>query len=157
MALTKLSIDKATPRDDGKPLKLADGQGLALWVMPNGSKYWRLKYRWAGKEKSLALGVYPETSLKEARQKRDDARRLLASDIDPSEKRKADKRAIEYASLNSFKVIALEWHKVKSAEWSPRHAASVMKSLQTYLFPKLGSRPIEEIPPTHTLCRCPNR
>lgn len=145
MALTKLAVDNASPRDDGKPLKLADGQGLTLWVMPNGSKYWRLKYRWAGKEKSLALGVYPETSIKDARQKRDDARRLLANDIDPGEKRKSDKRARTLAEQNSFEAIALEWHKVKSAEWAPRHSEAVLKTLQRYLFPKLGPRPIAEI------------
>ena len=145
MALTKLEADKARPRTDDKPLKLADGLGLALWVMPNGSKYWRLKYRWMGKEKSLALGVYPGTSLKEAREKRDAARLLLSRGTDPGAKRKADKLAHRQAHQNNFEALAREWHKVKAAEWAPRHAQSVLTTLQTYLFPTLGNRPIAEI------------
>lgn len=145
MPLTKLEADKAIPRDDGKPLKLSDGYGLSLWVMANGAKYWRLKYRFDGKEKLLALGVYPETTLKDARQKRDEARRLLANDIDPGEKKKADKRARIVAAQNSFEAVAREWHGVKAAEWTPRHAEAVLMTLQRYLFPKLGNRPISEI------------
>lgn len=151
MALTKLEADKAHPRTDDKPLKLADGLGLALWVMPNGSKYWRLKYRWMGKEKSLALGVYPGTSLKEAREKRDAARLLLSRGTDPGAKRKADKLAHRQAHQNNFEALAREWHKVKAAEWAPRHAQSVLTTLQTYLFPTLGNRPIAEIEPQELL------
>lgn len=151
MALTKLEADKARPRTDGKPLKLADGLGLSLWVMPNGAKYWRLKYRWLGKEKLLALGVYPATSLKEAREKRDAARQLLSRGTDPGAKRKADKLAHRQAHQNSFEALAREWHKVKAAEWAPRHAQSVLTTLKTYLFPTLGNRPIAEIEPQELL------
>lgn len=145
MPLTKLEADKAKPRSDGKPLKLSDALGLSLWVMPNGAKYWRLKYRWQGKEKSLALGVYPSTSLKMAREKRDEARRMLANGSDPGEKRKADKLAKVLSQKNSFEAIAREWHKVKAAEWAPRHAQAVLNTLETYLFPMLGKRPVSEI------------
>jgi hypothetical protein len=94
MPLTDSAAKNARPREDGKPAKLADGLGLALWVMPNGAKYWRWKYRVLGKEKLLALGVYPEVSLKEARLKRDEARKLLADGIDPGAKRKEDKLTV---------------------------------------------------------------
>lgn len=145
MPLTKLEADKAKPRTDGKPLKLSDALGLSLWVMPNGAKYWRLKYRWQGKEKSLALGVYPDTSLKMAREKRDDARKMIANGTDPGERRKADKLAMALSQKNSFEAVTREWHKIKATEWAPRHAQSVMKTLETYLLPTLGKRPISEI------------
>ncbi|WP_028535436.1 Arm DNA-binding domain-containing protein [Paludibacterium yongneupense] len=92
MALTKLQVDKAVPREDGKPLKLSDGMGLTLYVLSNGGKYWRFRYRWAGKEQTLALGVYPDVSLKLARERRDEARRLLLDGIDPNAQRKEDPR-----------------------------------------------------------------
>lgn len=147
MALTDVSIRKAIPREDGKPLKLADSNGLCLPAMANGGKYWRLRYRWAGKEKMLALGVYPEVSLKEARERRDAARWLLYQNVDPGEKRRADRLASRIAAESSFKAVALEWHRSKAAEWAPNHAASVLATLETYLFPELGARPIAEIEP----------
>lgn len=151
MPLTKLQVEKAIPRDDGKPLKLADSLGLTLHVMPNGAKYWRMRYRCAGKEKTLALGVYPDVSLKAAREKRDDARRLLANDIDPSTQRKEEKQARELAEKNNFEAVAREWHRIKAAEWAPRHALAVLTALENYLFPSLGKRPIHDIEPQELL------
>ncbi|WP_297574737.1 integrase arm-type DNA-binding domain-containing protein [uncultured Deefgea sp.] len=151
MPLTKLEVDKAKPKDDGKIAKIADGLGLSLWVMPNGAKYWRFKYRWAEKEKSLALGVYPEVSLKAARTKRDEARRILSSGTDPSLQRQNDKLARKMAEKNSFEAVAREWHRIKSAEWATRHAESVLLSLERYLFPSLGNRPVNAIEPQDVL------
>ncbi|TCP10898.1 integrase [Crenobacter luteus] len=151
MPLTDSAIKNAKPREDGKPDKLADGLGLFLWVMGNGSKYWRMAYRFAGKQKTLALGVYPETSLKEARARRDDARKLLAEGIDPCEKKKADKIAAKVAAANTFEALAREWHGVMTAEWSAAHAGRVLASLESHLFPTLGKRPITEIQPLELL------
>lgn len=145
MALTKVAIDNLSPREDGKPLKVPDGQGLYVWVMPTGAKYWRLKYRFGGKEKSLAIGVYPEVSIKDARLKKDAARRLLADGIDPGEKKKAVKREQTIEAASSFRAVAMEWHEKMAAEWAPRHAAAVLRSLEMYLFPALGNRPISQI------------
>jgi Arm DNA-binding domain len=91
MALSATAVQQAKPKE--KPYRLADEKGLFAHIMPNGSKYWRLKYRFAGKQKLLALGVYPDISLKEARHKRDEARKLLANDIDPGEVKKVKKSA----------------------------------------------------------------
>ncbi|KIA80841.1 hypothetical protein QR66_08165 [Chromobacterium piscinae] len=143
MALTKLEIDRIEPGE--KQIKVTDGQGLYLLVMPNGAKYWRLKYRFAGKEKVLALGVYPDVSLKDARVKRDDARRLLADGQDPGEQKKKVERERLIEAASTFKAIADEWLKKMSAEWAPRHANAVRRSLEMHLFPSLGSRPINDI------------
>jgi len=151
MPLTFVAISKAKPREDGSPLKLSDGGGLYLQVMANGARYWRLKYRWAGKEKVLALGVFPEVSLKDARDRRDAARRQLSEGVDPGEQRRAAKASARRAAASGFEAIALEWHRVKAHEWAPRHAASVLQSLKTYLFPDLGHRPVSEIEPLELL------
>ncbi|MDC9613525.1 Arm DNA-binding domain-containing protein, partial [Xenorhabdus khoisanae] len=108
MKLTARQVDTAKPKEE--PYKLADGGGLYLLVNPNGSRYWRLKYRIAGKEKLLALGVYPEISLAEARTKRNDARRTLSDGNDPIEEKRAEKAAKVFAVSNSFESIAIEWH-----------------------------------------------
>ena len=143
MPLTKLEIDRITPSE--KQVKVTDGQGLYLLVMPNGAKYWRFKYRFAGKEKLLALGVYPEVSLKDARLKRDDARRLLAHGQDPNEQKKKIARSQQIEASSTFKAIAQEWWDKMAAEWAPRHAAAVWRSMEIHLFPKLESRPIGDI------------
>lgn len=151
MPLTDATIKNAKPREDGKPDKLADGDSLFLWVMPNGAKYWRMAYRYAGKQKTLACGVYPETSLKEARTKRDAARKLLADGIDPGEQRKAEKVSARVAAGNTFEAIALEWHDKESHEWSTVHSERVMTSMKQHLFPFIGHRPIAEILPLELL------
>ncbi|MEJ8676456.1 tyrosine-type recombinase/integrase [Chromobacterium amazonense] len=151
MPLTDAAIKNAKPREDGKHLKLTDGQGLSLWVMPTGAKYWRLKYRINGKEKLLALGVYPEVSLKEARLKRDDTRKQIADGEDPAAMRKMDKVIKLAAAANTFEAIALEWHARESHEWSAAHSDRVLSAMQTHIFPYIGDRPINEIRPLELL------
>ena len=143
MPLTDTSCKNAKPSE--KPRKLSYYKGLYLEVMPSGSKYWHLKFRFIGKEKRLALGVYPEVSLKDAREKRDVARKLLANNIDPSQAKKEEKRQTILRSENSFEIIAQEWHESRKLGWTPRHAEYVLRRLQADIFPALGSRPIAEI------------
>ena len=107
MPLTDAACRTAKPQD--KPYKLADGGGMFLLVNPSGSKWWRLKYRFAGKEKLLSLGTYPEIGLRDARDQREDMRRLLAAGIDPSADRKAQEEAKAAAAANSFEAVAREW------------------------------------------------
>ncbi|HHQ4767821.1 tyrosine-type recombinase/integrase [Aeromonas veronii] len=128
----------------GKQQKLSDEKGLFLLITSSG-KYWRLKFRFAGKEKVLALGVYPEVSLKEARAKREEARRQLADGIDPSLARKQSKVANRLASENNFEVIAREWHQSQLARWSPGHAKRVIESLEVDAFPDPGLVPVAEL------------
>lgn len=151
MPLTDTACKTAKPREDDKPLRLSDEKGMYLEVMPNGSKYWRLKYRFNAKEKRLALGVYPETTLKEARQKRDDARQRLANGEDPGEQRKLEKMLKQAATANKFEAIALEWHARESHEWSAAHSERVLSAMQTHIFPYIGDRPIHEIRPLELL------
>lgn len=113
--------------------------------MPNGSKYWRLKYRFDGKEKRLALGVYPEVSLMLAREKQDQARKLLTNKIDPSHVKKEEKIKKKINHENSFEAVGREWHSNKLAGWTPRHADYVIKRLQADIFPTLGFKPVDEI------------
>lgn len=150
MPLTDAAIKSAKPREDGKHLKLTDGQGLSLWIMPTGAKYWRLKYRINGKEKLLALGVYPEVSLKEARLKRDDARKQITDGEDPAAMRKMDK-VIKLAAANTFEAIALEWHERESHEWSTAHSERVLSAMKSHIFPYIGDKPINDIRPLELL------
>ncbi|MBA4381645.1 MAG: integrase [Sideroxydans sp.] len=143
MKLTEVAVRKVKP--EAKPFKMADGGGMYLEVMPNGSKYWRLKYRFAGKEKRLALGVYPDTSLADARGKRDEARKLLANGSDPSSIKQAEKRQAKISAANSFEAIAREFHTLKSPMWTPHHSTDWLNTLERDVFPKFGHRPITEI------------
>lgn len=143
MPLSDTAIRNAKPTDKAK--KLSDGGGLYLLLNPNGSRWWRLKYRHSGKEKLLSLGVYPDTGLKDAREKRDDARKLLATGVDPGIKRKAEKAAGEERAANSFEVVAREWHAKQSATWVELHASRIMLRLENDVFPWLGNRPIADI------------
>jgi integrase len=122
-----------------------DGGGLYLEVSPAGGRLWRLKYRFDGKEKRLSLGTYPDVGLKDARERRDQARKLLANGIDPAENRKALKAAREDAVSNSFEVIAREWHAKQSATWSESYAVKTLSRFDRDLFPWIGKRPISEI------------
>ncbi len=149
MKLKDTAIRKAKP--EAKSYKMADGNGMYLEVMPNGSKYWRLKYRFAGKEKRLALGVYPDISLADARDRRDEARKKLANGIDPGTAKKTEKRQAKVAAANSFEKIARELHKLKSPTWSEGHADDWIKTLEREIFPSLGDRPIAEIEPPDVL------
>ena len=126
-------------------LKVADGQGLFLLVTPSGGRWWRLKYRFDGKEKLLSLGTYPDVGLKAAREQRDEARRLLASGIDPAENRKIQKSARALRAANSFEVIAREWFAKYSPNWAETHSTKIIRRLENDLFPWLGARSIGEI------------
>lgn len=143
MPLNDAAVRNAKPRE--KSYKLADERGMFVLVNPNGSKYWRLKYRFAGKEKLLSLGVYPETSLKKARERRQAARALLADNIDPSTDRKAKKQELIFRSENGFETIAREFIKKQSNKWSEIHADNFKRRLEINIFPALGTRPIAEI------------
>lgn len=129
MALTDIKVRTAKPTD--KQYKLTDGSGMHLLVHPNGSKYWRLQYRYDGKQKMLALGVYPEITLADARARRDEARKLLANGVDPGDKKKNDK--VEQSKARTFKEVAIEWHGTNK-KWSEDHAHRVLKSLEDNLF-----------------------
>src|SRR6266849_5185902 len=115
--------------------KLSDGNGLALVVYPNGSKYWAYRYRYLGKEKTLSLGVYPEVTLAEARLKLMDARKLLAEGQDPSEARKALKRQALISAENNFEAVAREWIAAKSPAWTRRYRGFMTSRLENDLFP----------------------
>ena len=141
MALTDIKVRTAKPTD--KQYKLTDGNGMHLLVHPNGSRYWRLQYRFGGKQKMLALGVYPDVSLADARARRDDARKLLANGIDPSEKKKADK--IEQSEALTFESVARDWHKACKRKWSDSHSERVLKSMEDGLFTAIGKRKISEL------------
>lgn len=143
MPLTDTKIRNAKPTD--KVQKLFDGGGLYLEVARSGGKWWRLKYRYGGKEKRLSLGVYPEISLRDARERRDDAKKLLANDIDPSEARRAKKAAKVEQSLNSFESVAREWHNKYLPTWTEKHADTIIRRLELNIFPWLGNKPISDI------------
>lgn len=118
---------------------------MFLFVHPNGSKYWRLKYRFAGKEKLLALGVYPDVTLANARDKRDKARKLLANNLDPSSEKQLVKRTAKLAAENTFQIVALEWHERQASKWTPKHGTKIKRRLEQHIFPWLGNKPINDI------------
>ncbi|MGP2694326.1 tyrosine-type recombinase/integrase [Serratia nevei] len=149
MPLTDIKVKTAKPMD--KAYKLTDGGGMYLLVKPNGSKYWRLKYRFVGKEKMLSIGVYPDVSLADARQKRDEARKILAAGGDPGEVKKADKLAQKLSTENTFEAIAREWHKQKADRWSLRYRDEIIDTFEKDIFPYLGRRPIAGIKPMELL------
>ena len=128
-----------------KPYKLADGGGLYLLINSNGSKYWRLKYRYGGKEKVLALGVYPDVSLALARDERQEAKKHLRDFVDPSKVRKQRKQATISKTVNSFEAVAQEWWQKQVGRWSLDHGTKVWRSLESDVLPFLGHRPISEI------------
>lgn len=147
--LTEMAIKKA--KSEAKDYKMADGGGLYLLVKITGSKFWRLKYRIDGKEKLLAFGVYPDVTLSEARDRREQARKLLANGADPSavkqEAKQANHRALNVANENSFDTITKEFHKAKSPMWTAGHAKQWMVYMEKYALPVIGDRPITEIEP----------
>jgi integrase len=148
MPLTDTGIKKTKSTD--KPFKLADGGGMYLLVHPNGGKYWRMDYRFGGKQKTLSLGVYPDVSLADARDRREQARKLLANDVDPSGIKKAAKQAKEkilQIAKNSFRNLAAEFHKVKSPMWTEGHAKQWLGNLEKYALPTIGNKPITDIEP----------
>ena len=149
MALSDTAIRKAKPTD--KPQKVTDGGGLYLLLNPNGSKWWRLKYRYEGKEKLLSLGVYPDTGLADAREKRDAARKLLAADIDPGFQRKAQKAAGEERLANSFEVVANTWLEGQRRTLATVTFEKAERNFRVLVYPWLGKRPVSEIEPPEVL------
>ncbi|HHV7524485.1 TPA: tyrosine-type recombinase/integrase [Burkholderia orbicola] len=143
MPLTDTAIRNAKPAD--KPVRLFDGGGLYLEIAPSGGKWWRLKYRFGGKEKRYSLGVYPEVTLATARKKRDEAREKLAAGIDPGEAKKAEKRASLLAAANSFEVVARGWMDERKTTVEPAQHDKTLARMENDVFPWLGKRPIAEI------------
>jgi integrase len=128
-----------------KIYKMSDGGGLYLLVKPNGSKYWRYDYRYLKKRKTLALGVYPDTSLADARQLHQQARKILARGTDPSEAKKLERVTKRMASEDSFEALATEWFAIKMIDKSDKHRTRTQRAMENDLFPSLGSRPIKDI------------
>ena len=143
MPLTDVAIRRAQPSN--KSRKMFDGRGLYLEVSPRGGKWWRLKYRFEGKDKRISLGVYPDVSLKEARQRREDSRRLLAGGVDPSTHRQALKVAKAQRDSNTFEAVAREWFTKQAPSWAPSHSSLIMSRLRRNIFPWLGGKPIADI------------
>jgi len=157
MALTDLEVKKANAT--GKPQKRADGGGMYLLAQPDsvkinekkkeeivrGAKYWRLDYRFAGKRKTLAIGVYPDVALSEARERREDARKVLANGADPGDIKKAQKAAVVALAENSFELIAREWFSKHAPNWKENHSSKIIARLEKDVFPWIGAIPIAEI------------
>ncbi|EKC2241810.1 tyrosine-type recombinase/integrase [Salmonella enterica] len=149
MPLTDLAIRRSKPKE--KPYTLNDGNGLSLLIEPNGSKGWRLRYRFSGKAKLMSLGTYPNVALADARTARDEAKKLIAGGIDPAEVRKAKKREIESRFGNTFEGIAREWYEKRFDRWSPSYAEEMIETFEKDVFPYIGSRPVAEIKPMELL------
>jgi integrase len=143
MPLTARDAKRAEPRE--VRYKLSDAHGLYLQVEPNGSKYWRLKYSFAGKQKTLSFGVYPGVTLAQARKRQRDARRLLGEFIDPGEHKRQLKRAAIAACLHTFEAVGRDWFGKFSTGWVASHSATVLRRLETDVFPYLGPRPIASV------------
>lgn len=143
MTLTDTRIRNAKPTS--KPYKLSDGGGMYLFVIPGGARYWRLDYRFAGKRRTLALGIYPMVSLSNARSRRDEARALLAKDTDPGLAKKAAKRIAKLVCKNTFEAIAREWLDNQRNKFALQYRARLQARLETDIFPQIGSRPITDI------------
>lgn len=147
MKLTAKAVETAKPRE--KAYKMFDGGGLFLEVKPPNSKLWRLKYRYLGKEKKLCIGEYPAISLAEAREHRDEAKKLLANGHDPSSVKQEIKQEKIKEAGNTFEAIAREWHEHKKHEWSDVNAKTVLDRLERDVFPEVGKYPIKII--THKM------
>ena len=141
--LTDTKIRNIKPAE--KPIRLFDGGGLYLEVSPSGGKWWRVKYRFAGKEKRLSVGVYPDVSLKLARERLEEARKLLAEEVDPGENRRAVRESKTISSANSFEVVAREWIEKYKNIWAESHKKIITRRLENDVFPWLGGNPITEI------------
>lgn len=149
MSLTNIACQRAQP--DSKPYKLADGEGLYLEVMPNGSKYWRLKYRFFGKEKRLALGVFPAVSLIEARDRRYRAKKQLAEFRDPGALKREIKMNAQVNAATTFELVAREWHTLNIEKWTPSYGQDILHRLEMDIFSQIGELPIADIRPVKVL------
>ncbi|QLO79917.1 tyrosine-type recombinase/integrase [Klebsiella grimontii] len=145
MKLNARQVETAKPKE--KPYKMADGAGLYLEVVPSGSRYWRMKYRFNGKEKRMAFGVYPAVSLAQARALRDEAKKKLAEGIDPSFAKKEEKLVRDVQLNNTFQAVALEWHGTKVSRWSDGYASDIIEAFNKDIFPYIGQQPVNEIKP----------
>lgn len=143
MSLSDAKVRNAKPRS--KPYKISDGQGMFLVVNPSGSKYWRFKYRHGGKEKLLAFGVYPDVSLEDARERRGQARKILATGNDPGEVKRETQRQKVLNTGNSFEAIARESFEQRKHQWVESYSIRLLRQMEIHIFPKLGRRPISEI------------
>src|SRR5690242_18004006 len=143
MALTATAIRNSKASD--KPQRLYDSGGLYLEVAPSGGRWWRFAYRFGGKRKLISLGVFPDVSLAEARNRRDAARKVVASGVDPSAQRKEAKRETAGQASNTFEAVAREWYGKQAKVWVSHHASDVFRRLEANLFPDLGDRPISTI------------
>ncbi len=143
MPLTNTAIRNAKPGEKNR--KIFDGRGLYLEISPRGGKWWRLKYRFDGKDKRISLGTYPDVSLKDARERRESARQQIANHIDPSEVRKLEKAARVESLANSFEAVACEWYAKHQPNWKRSHADRVISRLKKDVFPWIGNKPIAEI------------
>ncbi|HAE75251.1 MAG TPA: integrase, partial [Alphaproteobacteria bacterium] len=148
--LTELSIKQAKPKD--KQYKLTDGEGMYLRVYPNSSKYWQLQYWFDGKQKILSFGVWPETSLKEARDKRFEAKKKIKEGINPIEEKKEILKSLDLIQeeekireTTTFKMVAKEWFSRQSLQWTERHSRGVLSSLNMHVYRDLGEMPIYSI------------
>jgi integrase len=147
--LSDIQVKSAKPKV--RDYKLNDGFGLYLLITPTGGKLWRFDYRHDAKRKTMAFGAYPAITLADARQRRDDAKKLLANGVDPSEVKKAQKAATVAETENSFEVVAREWHGKFSGQWSPGHAKTTMDRLERDVFPWLGAKPVTDVKPVDLL------
>src|SRR6185437_9986774 len=149
MALTDAKLRSIKPRT--KDFKIADGGGLHLLIKTTGGKLWRLAYRFNGKQKTLALGVYPMISLLDARRARDSAKRQLAEGLDPSQEKKARKRQRSANTANTFEAVANEWFDLKQAGWASSYSSRLRSRLDNDLIAPFGDRPIKHIQPLEVL------
>lgn len=149
MTLTARQVETTKPKE--KSYKLFDGGGLYLEVTAKGSRYWRMKYRFGGKEKRLAFGVFPTVTLAEAREMRNQAKKVLATGGDPGEVKKEEKAIQKLSTGNTFEAIAREWHKSKADRWSLRYRDEIIDTFEKDIFPYIGKRPIAEIKPLELL------
>lgn len=143
MKLTNTACNSAKPKE--KPYKLADGGGMFLEVTPTGSKLWRLKYRYGGKEKLLSLGKYPQTTLAEARVKREQLKKVLSDGVDPSQYRMEQKQEQLLNAQNTFEPLAREWHQKNLAKWTDKHGADILCRLEKDVFPDIGHIPVKDL------------
>ncbi len=147
--LTAKEVQNAKPAP--KLYRMFDANGLYLEVNPAGGRYWRYKYKFMGKERRLAFGVFPEVSLAEAREKRDQARKMLVSGVDPSEQKKATKLAAMVNAATTFELVGREWYANQKEAWAEKHGANILRRLEADVFPEIGSRPVKGITPLELL------
>jgi hypothetical protein len=143
MKLSEAKIRSAKPKETA--YKIGDGDGLYLFITPNGHKYWRMKYFFENRERVLSIGPYPEISLAEAREKRFEIRKLKANGLDAATVIRDQKRQTAIENSNSFETIAREWHKRKCSSWTAYYAKQVELRFEKDVYPKIGHRPIGKI------------